>query len=148
MPITTTLTSHKFLNQFTNLEGFSGSLSDFTENLAGVAIELQKAISTIEISWEAVASQSDLWTFTKNTPTDWTISRATGNFRTDGFWVGAYCRLETNNGLVSNVTIDTISNDGRVLNVTADNTTTVADGCLISSLYCLLHQMQATHLQV
>ena len=128
MPISTTILSHKYFNQFSNDEDFLSNTSDFTENLAGSAIEAIKVVTQIEISWQAVASQSNPWTFLKNTGTDWTITRANGSFFTDGFWVGAYCRLETTNAFMSNITIDSISNDGKVLNVTADNTTTVSDG--------------------
>ena len=128
MPISTTILSHKYFNQFTNNEDFLANTSDFTENLAGSAIEAIKVVTQIEISWQAVASQSNPWTFLKNTGTDWTITRANGSFFDDGFWVSAYCFLDTVNGGVGNITIDTISNDGRILNVTADAPTGVADG--------------------
>ena len=127
MPTKTTLRSHKFFNQFLNDESFSSNLSEFTENLAGNEIELLKVVSELEITWEAKSSSAVEWDFERS-GNDISIQRSSGNFFTDGFWVGSVCDIRRNVGSNIIFQIDFISNDGRTIEGTRQNTNNIPNG--------------------
>jgi len=75
----------KFLNEFKNDIGFVSNLSDFTINLTGSVAENVKVIQNVDVSWNSVATIADEWTVESVTNS---ITRTTGSFLKDGFYVG------------------------------------------------------------
>lgn len=128
MPIETTLTSHKFLNQFTNLEDFSANLSDFTENLAGGTIESIKVVSQIEITWVSESSQSDIWEIDFTPSVSLVISRSSGNFRNDGLLIGGLVHLFEGVNFRNFGNVESINESGNTIVITTTNTGGFSDG--------------------
>lgn len=116
MPVSTTITSRKFLNQFINGVDFLSNPSDTIDNLAANCPELQQSEYEFEIFWEARASTGNAWDFTKVDNTNFIVERPFGSFFDDGFWVGAVCNIFGVRGTFDvNFNILSISDDGRIL---------------------------------
>lgn len=91
MPIEFFVTETKFFSQFYNEYDFSLNTTDFASNLAANLMEKVKVQATVQIGWFANASDSDEWLLESDgvLVTDpKSITRQSGNFRNDGFYVG------------------------------------------------------------
>ncbi len=73
----------KFFSQIRNGETFSINTADFTNYLAGNVGEKIKAVTTIDVAWWTAASSSDPLTASGSS-----LTRASGDFTTDGWAIG------------------------------------------------------------
>lgn len=112
MSVNVTVQEQKFLNQFKNGVAFGDNPLDFNTNLAGSVMENLKFITTIDINWSASVTAGDVWTADVVLSS---ISRALGNWFTDGFSVGDNCAWLENGVVTANITITAISNNGSTI---------------------------------
>jgi len=116
MGVSILVRSAKFYSEFINDVGFGSLPLEFTNNLAGSVMENLKLVQEIDIEWDSVASLSNTWF---QTPT--TITSQANSFINDGFAVGDTADFisgyaaDPSTPVVANITIDSISADGKTL---------------------------------
>lgn len=107
--------NQKFFNQFKNDTDFTANTGDYTTNLAGSIMENIKYSYQIDVDWFSNGSQADAWNIINGNQ----IVRTTGNFRTDGFAIGDeadfIAGFSTTPVIEANITVDSISSDGKTL---------------------------------
>ena len=95
-------TGTKFLRQYYNGNDFTSNPSEYGFNLTGSVMERTKIIQSIDISYFAKASESNIFNITSNR-----ITRQLGTWEDDGIGVGDTIEVNSNDYIVTSVS-DTI----------------------------------------
>ena len=117
MPSQFTILSQQCLNKFRNDPTYSSNTGDVMRTLSAVVGERVRYKTTVEIYQFAKSDVSNVFTYETGK-----ITRSSGSFLTDNFYVGTDMRFfgTYNVGTSFNFvfTINSISNDGRIMNIT------------------------------
>lgn len=118
MAVSVQVSNVKFYKQWVNGSSFASDLTNFTQNLAGNVMQKIKVVQDVAISWETTTQGG----------VEWDVSIAgrffredAGNFNTDGFTVGDTALWYENAVYMANITITSISTDGKTLYYTLNS---------------------------
>ena len=118
MAVSVQVSNVKFYKQWVNGSLFASDLTNFTQNLAGSVMQKIKVVQDVDIAWETTTQGG----------VEWDVSIAgrffrkdAGSFNTDGFTVGDTALWYENAVYMGNITITSISTDGKTLYYTLNS---------------------------
>lgn len=118
MGVSVQVSNAKFYKQWVNDSSFASDLTNFTQNLAGNVMQKIKVVQDVAVSWETTTQGG----------VEWNIAIAgrffredAGSFNTDGFMAGDTALWYENGVYMANITINSISTDGKTLYYTLNS---------------------------